>query len=265
MKKVLVANRGEIAVRIIRACRAEGLGTVAVWSDPDRREPHVRMADEAVGLGGSAATDTYLRFDKILDAARRMGADAIHPGYGFLSQNADFADACEAAGVTFIGPSGAAMRVMGGKVVARRAMHAAGVPIVPGTLDPCRDAKHARQVSDEIGYPVMLKAVAGGGGKGIRMVARAEDVEGAFERAAAEALSSFGNGEIYVEKCVLSPRHIEVQVIFDQFGNGVHVGERECSLQRRHQKIVEECPANRLPREVRDEMAAAAVRGAKAV
>ena len=265
MKKVLVANRGEIAVRIIRACRAEGLGTVAVWSDPDRREPHVRMADQAVGLGGSTAGETYLRFDKILGAAKATGADAIHPGYGFLSQNADFADACDAAGVTFIGPSGDAMRVMGGKVVARRALHAAGVPIVPGTLDPCRDARHARQASDEIGYPVMLKAVAGGGGKGIRMVSRAEDVENAFERAAAEAVSSFGNGEIYVEKCVLAPRHIEVQVILDRHGNGVHVGERECSLQRRHQKIVEECPANRLPPAVRDEMAAAAVRGAKAV
>ncbi|MCE9637314.1 MAG: acetyl-CoA carboxylase biotin carboxylase subunit [Planctomycetes bacterium] len=262
---MLVANRGEIAVRVIRACRAEGIPCVAVFSDPDRREPHVRMADEAVALGGSAASESYLRMDKVLDAAKRTGADAIHPGYGFLSQNAAFADACDAAGVTFIGPSGDAMRVMGGKVVARRAMHAAGVPIVPGSLDPCIDAKDARRTADAIGYPVMLKASAGGGGKGIRMVSRAEDVEDMYERAAAEAVSSFGNGEIYVEKCILSPRHIEIQVLLDRHGNGVHIGERECSVQRRHQKILEECPANRLPDSVRDAMAGAAVRGALAV
>jgi len=265
LKKVLVANRGEIAVRVIRACRAEGIPCVAVYADPDRKEPHVRMADEAVALGGSAASESYLRMDKILDAARKTGADSIHPGYGFLSQNPVFADLCRDAGVAFIGPSGDAMRVMGGKVVARRAMHAAGVPIVPGSLDPCVDAKDARRISDEIGYPVMLKASAGGGGKGIRMVPRAEDVEPMFERASAEAVSSFGNGEIYVEKCILSPRHIEIQVLLDRHGNGIHLGERECSVQRRHQKILEECPANRLPPEVRDAMAAAAVRGAQAV
>jgi acetyl-CoA carboxylase, biotin carboxylase subunit len=265
MKKVLVANRGEIAVRVIRACRAEGLATVAVHSDADRREPHVRLADEAVPLGGSAPADTYLAIPKLIAAAKATGADAVHPGYGFVSQSAAFVDACAAAGLTFVGPPSAAMRVMGGKVEARRAMHAAGVPIVPGTLDPCRDAKHARQVCDEVGYPVMLKAVAGGGGKGIRKVTRADDVESAFERAAGEALSSFGSAEVYVEKCIERPRHIEIQVLLDPHGNGVHLGERECSLQRRHQKIVEEAPSSWLPAATRAEMAEAALRAARAV
>jgi acetyl-CoA carboxylase biotin carboxylase subunit len=263
--KVLVANRGEIAVRILRACRAEGLATVAVYSDVDRREPHVRMADEAVALGGSSPTETYLSIAKLIAAAKATGADAVHPGYGFVSQNADFVDACAAAGLTFVGPPSAPMRLMGGKVGARRAMHEAGVPIVPGTLEPCRDAKHARQVSDEIGYPVMLKAVAGGGGKGIRRVARSEDVESAFDRASGEALSSFGDGAVYVEKCVAGPRHIEIQVLLDQHGGAVHLGERECSLQRRHQKIVEEAPSSWLPAATRDAMAAAALKGARAV
>ncbi len=265
MKKVLIANRGEIAVRILRACRAEGIATVAVYSDPDRREPHVRMADEAVALGGTTGAESYLRMDKILAACKATGADAVHPGYGFLSQNAAFADACAAADVTFIGPSGDAMRVMGGKIVARRAMAKAGVPVVPGTLDPCTDAKHARKVADEIGYPVMLKAVAGGGGKGIRKVERSEDVEASYERAAAEAVSSFGNGEIYVEKCVLEPRHIEIQVLLDSHGGGIHLGERECSLQRRHQKIVEEAPSSWLPEKTRAAMCEAGLRAAKAV
>jgi len=265
MKKVLVANRGEIAVRIVRACRAEGLATVAVYSDVDRKEPHVRMADEAVALGGSSPRETYLSFDKLLAAANATGADAVHPGYGFVSQNADFVEACAKAGVTFVGPPPAPMRLMGGKVEARKAMHAAGVPVVPGTLEPCRDAKHARKVSDEIGYPVMLKAVAGGGGKGIRKVTRGEDVESAFDRAAGEALSSFGDGAVYVEKCVDRPRHIEIQVLLDSHGGAVHLGERECSLQRRHQKIVEEAPSSWLPAATRDAMSAAAVAGAKAV
>jgi len=265
MKKVLVANRGEIAVRILRACRAEGLATVAVYSDVDRREPHVRMADEAVALVGSSPTETYFSFAKLIAAAKATGADAIHPGYGFVSQNANFVDACAAAGVTFVGPPSAPMRLMGGKVEARKAMHAAGVPVVPGTLEACRDAKHARQVSDEIGYPVMLKAVAGGGGKGIRKVTRSEDVESAFDRAAGEALSSFGNGAVYVEKCVDRPRHIEIQVLLDTHGNAVHLGERECSLQRRHQKIVEEAPSSWLPAATRAAMAAAAIKAARAV
>ena len=265
MKKVLVANRGEIAVRIVRACRAEGLASVAVYSDPDRREPHVRLADEAVALGGTSATETYLSFSKLLAAAKATGADSIHPGYGFVSQNAAFVDACRSAGLVFVGPDAEPMRLMGGKVEARKAMHAAGVPIVPGTLEPCRDAKHARQVSDEIGYPVMLKAVAGGGGKGIRKVTRGQDVESSFDRAAGEAISSFGNGAIYVEKCILNPRHIEIQVLLDRRGNGIHLGERECSLQRRHQKIMEEAPSSRLPDATRDAMAAAALKGASAV
>jgi acetyl-CoA carboxylase biotin carboxylase subunit len=265
MKKVLVANRGEIAVRILRACRAEGLATVAVYSDADRRDPHVRMADEAVALGGTSPTETYLSFEKLLAAANSTGADAIHPGYGFVSQNAAFVEACRGAGLTFVGPDAAPMRLMGGKVEARRAMHAAGVPVVPGTLEACRDAKHARKVCDEIGYPVMLKAVAGGGGKGIRRVTRSEDVESAFERAAGEALSSFASGDVYVEKCVERPRHIEIQVLLDRHGGAVHLGERECSLQRRHQKIVEEAPSSWLPAATREAMAAAALRGARAV
>ena len=265
MKKVLVANRGEIAVRIIRACRAEGLASVAVYSDPDRRDPHVRMADEAVALGGTSATETYLSFAKLIAAAKASGADAIHPGYGFVSQNAAFVEACGDAGIVFVGPDAEPMRLMGGKVEARKAMHAAGVPIVPGTLEACRDAKHAREVCDAIGYPVMLKAVAGGGGKGIRKVTRGEDVESSFDRAAGEAVSSFGNGAIYVEKCVLNPRHIEIQVLLDRHGGGVHLGECECSLQRRHQKIMEEAPSSWLPGATREAMAAAALKGASAV
>jgi len=265
ISKVLVANRGEIAVRVLRACRLEGLRTVAVFSDVDRRDPHLRMADEAVALGGTSPHDTYLSMEKILAAARRTGADAIHPGYGFLSENAAFADACEAAGIVFIGPTGATMRTMGAKVAARKAMHAAGVPVVPGTLDPCTDAAEARRLCDDIGYPVMLKAVAGGGGKGIRLVTRGEDVEPAFERASSEATTSFGDGSIYIEKAIERPRHIEIQVIVDGHGNGVHLGERECSLQRRHQKLVEECPSSWLPDATREEMGAAAVRGALAV
>jgi acetyl-CoA carboxylase biotin carboxylase subunit len=265
MNKVLVANRGEIAVRIVRACRAEGLATVAVYSDPDRKAPHVRMADEAVALGGSSPTETYLSFAKLLAAAKETGADAVHPGYGFVSQNADFVEACAKAGVTFVGPPAAPMRLMGGKVEARKAMHAAGVPVVPGTLEPCRDGKHARQVCDEIGYPVMLKAVAGGGGKGIRKVTRSEEVESSFDRASGEALSSFGSGAVYVEKCIDRPRHIEIQVLLDAHGNAVHLGERECSLQRRHQKIVEEAPSSWLPAATREAMCAAALAGAKSV
>jgi len=265
LRKVLVANRGEIAVRVIRGCRAEGLATVALYSDPDRSAPHVRMADEAVHLPGSSATETYLDMQRVLDAARATGADAVHPGYGFLSENADFADACTAAGLVFIGPSGETMRKMGAKDSARRAMADAGVPIVPGTRKPLADVEEARRVCPEIGYPVMLKAVAGGGGKGIRVVREESELAAGFERASGEALASFGNGDVYVEKLLERPRHIEIQVLLDTHGNGVHLGERECSLQRRHQKVVEECPSSWLPAETRDAMGAAAVRGAQAV
>ena len=223
------------------------------------------MADEAVPLGGATPLETYLSMPKVIDAARRTGADAVHPGYGFLSQNAEFVDACEAAGVVFVGPPSAPMRLMGGKIAARRAMHEAGVPVVPGTLEPCRDREEARRVCDEIGYPVMLKAVAGGGGKGIRRVTRSEDVESAFDRATSEAQSSFGSGAIYVEKAIERPRHVEIQVLLDTHGGAVHLGERECSLQRRHQKIVEEAPSSWLPEATRAAMAAAALRGARAV
>ena len=265
ISKVLVANRGEIAVRVLRACRLEGLATVAVYSDVDRRDPHVRMADEAIALGGTSPADTYLSMDKILDAARRTGADAIHPGYGFLSENAAFADACASAGIVFVGPSGDTMRMMGAKVAARKAMDAAGVPVVPGTLEPCIDAADARRLCDDIGYPVMLKAVAGGGGKGIRLVTCSEEVEPAFDRASSEARTSFGDGSIYIEKAIQRPRHIEIQVMLDSHGNGVHLGERECSLQRRHQKLVEECPSSWVPEAMRQAMGEAAVRGALAV
>ncbi len=265
IEKVLVANRGEIAVRIVRACRAEGLASVAVYSDPDRREPHVRMADEAVRLPGSSPTETYLRGDLILAAAKATGADAIHPGYGFLSQNAEFADAVVAAGLKFIGPSGEPMRLMGEKIAARRKMQNAGVPIVPGTIDACKDAADARRICDGVGYPVMLKAVAGGGGKGIRKVDRSENVAEAFERASSEALASFASGDVYVEKCIDRPRHIEIQVLADEHGNVIYLGERECSLQRRHQKVIEEAPSSWLPADIREQMGAAAVAAARAV
>jgi acetyl-CoA carboxylase biotin carboxylase subunit len=265
MQKVLVANRGEIAVRVIRACRALGISTVAVFSDADRREAHVRMADEAVRIGPPPPLESYLSVPAVLEAARTSGADGIHPGYGFLSENAGFADAVRDAGLVWIGPPAEAIRLMGDKVEARSRMAAAGVPVIPGTLEPLANADAAREAAAEIGFPIMLKAVGGGGGKGIRIVEREEDLRSSFERAAAEAGSAFDNPALYVEKLLVGPRHIEIQVLADDHGRTVHLGERECSLQRRHQKLVEECPSPRLSAERRTEMGAAAVRAAEAI
>ncbi|MCU0725757.1 MAG: acetyl-CoA carboxylase biotin carboxylase subunit [Planctomycetes bacterium] len=263
--KVLVANRGEIAVRIVRACRIEGLETVAVYSDVDRASLHVRMANEAICLGPPAPRESYLHIGKIIDAAKRTGADAIHPGYGFLSENADFAQAVEDAGLVFIGPTAAQIRTMGDKISARRTVSAAGVPVVPGTTDPLADPAAAARFAAETGYPVMLKAVAGGGGKGIRIVKDPAEIEAAFARASSEALHAFGNPALYVEKYLENPRHIEIQILADTHGNTTHYGERECSIQRRHQKIIEETPSAFVDEEMRQKMGATAVSAAKAI
>jgi acetyl-CoA carboxylase biotin carboxylase subunit len=263
IKKVLIANRGEIAVRVIRACRELGIATVAVYSDPDRGALHVRRADEAYHIGPAPARESYLNIEKILDVARRSGADAIHPGYGFLSENATFANACEAAGVKFIGPDARSMNIMGSKTSARRAMEAAGVPFVPGSSKGLSLAE-AGQVAERVGYPVMLKAAAGGGGKGMRLVRGAAELKSAFEGASSEAARAFSSDEVYVEKYIERPRHIEVQVFGDEHGNVVYLGERECSVQRRHQKVIEEAPSAVVTPELRRKMGETAVQVAKA-
>ena len=242
-RKVLVANRGEIAVRLLRALREMSIASVAVYSEADRKSLHVRRADEAVAIGPAPSAESYLDIGRILDAARRTGAEAIHPGYGFLSENAGFAAACEAAGFVFIGPSAASIRAMGLKTEARRLAHRAGTPTVPGTEEPLRDGHEALREAERIGYPVMLKAAAGGGGKGMRRVASAAGLEAAFREASSEAARSFKSGELYLEKLIERPRHIEIQVLGDRHGNLIHLGERECSLQRRHQKVIEESPS----------------------
>ena len=264
-RKVLIANRGEIAVRVIRSLREMGIASVAVYSDVDRTSLHVRMADEASHVGPAASTESYLRIDRILDAARRHGADAIHPGYGFLSENADFAAACEDAGIVFIGPSSASIRMMGSKTAARRTALAAGTPVLPGT--ECGvTLEQAREFGRIHGFPILLKAVAGGGGKGVRRVDREADLESALRDAASEAERAFRNPEIYVERLVERARHIEIQLIGDRYGHMVHLGERECSIQRRHQKVIEECPSPlvALHPEMRHEMGEAAIRAARA-
>ncbi len=260
VKKVLIANRGEIALRVIRACREMGLGTVAVYSDADRGALHVSHADEAYWLGAAPATESYLRGDLILEVARRAGADAVHPGYGFLSENAEFAEACEAAGVVFIGSSGSAMRRLGSKTKARQAADAAGMPRVPGSVTGLGSVEEALRVAGEIGYPVMLKAAAGGGGKGMRAVARADEMASAFAAAASEAERSFGSGEVYLERLIERPRHIEIQLIADEHGNCLYLGERECSVQRRHQKVIEEAPSAVVSEDLRRRMGEAAVK-----
>jgi acetyl-CoA carboxylase biotin carboxylase subunit len=264
-RKVLVANRGEIAVRVIRTLREMGMGSVAVFSDADRTSLHVRMADEAEHIGPSPSAESYLRIDRILDAARRHGAEAIHPGYGFLSENADFAAACEDAGIVFIGPSAESIRSMGSKTAARQTAIAGDAPVVPGTAGSAT-VDEVRAFAAEHGYPVLLKAVAGGGGKGMRRIDREADLESAYRNAASEAERAFRNPELYVEKLIERGRHIEIQVIGDRHGNMVHLGERECSIQRRHQKVIEESPSPlvALHPEMREEMGAAAVRAARA-
>src|SRR6266513_2011608 len=241
--RVLVANRGEIALRIVRACHEEGLESVAVYSDADRLSPHVRAAHRAVPIGAAPAAESYLDIAKLLEAARATDCQAVHPGYGFLSERAPFAEAVTQAGLTFIGPPATAIRAMGDKTEARRRMQAAGVPIVPGSTRPVADHVQAKSEAERLGYPVLLKAVAGGGGKGMRLIHEAGEIESAFEAAASEALKAFGAGELYVEKYLERPRHIEVQVLADTYGRVVALGERECSIQRRHQKLIEEAPS----------------------
>ncbi|MFN8535446.1 MAG: acetyl-CoA carboxylase biotin carboxylase subunit [Dehalococcoidia bacterium] len=264
IQKVLIANRGEIAVRIIRACRDLGIASVAVYSDPDRDALHVRMADEAFHIGPALARDSYLRVDKLVEIAHRAGADALHPGYGFLSEKEVLPAACLEAGITFIGPSAEAMAAMGEKTAARRRMKAAGVPIVPGALEGV-DADEASRIAGEIGFPIILKAAAGGGGKGVRVVERPEDLAGALRGAVSEAVSSFGDGTVYVERYVAPARHVEIQIIADTHGNCVYLGERECSIQRRLQKLVEESPSVVMDETLRVRMGEAAVAAARAV
>ncbi|HEV8192905.1 MAG TPA: biotin carboxylase N-terminal domain-containing protein, partial [Ktedonobacterales bacterium] len=263
--KVVIANRGEIAVRVIRGCRDLGLSTVAVYSDADRLAPHVRMADEAIHLGPAPASESYLSISKIIEAAQKSGAGAIHPGYGFLSENPEFADACDAAGIIFVGPSGRVMREMGEKTAARRVAQAAGVPVVPGYDTGLEDAHEALRLAEAIGYPIMLKAAAGGGGKGIRFVHQPEELESALRLARSEAKGAFGDSTVYMEKAVIPARHIEVQIFGDSYGNVIHLGERECSIQRRHQKLIEESPSVALDNELRAAFTEAAVRLGKAV
>ena len=263
-KKVLIANRGEIAVRVMRACREMGIKTVAVYSDVDREALHVRFADEAYPCGPPPARESYLIGKRIVEIAKKAGAEAIHPGYGFLAENGDFADLCASQGVVFIGPSGEVMRAMGDKVTARQTMERAGVPIVPGTTERLTDEAIARWVTD-VGPPVMIKASAGGGGKGMRLVRSEKELSAAIARARSEAKSSFGDDSLYVEKFVEEPRHIEIQILADVHGDAVHLFERECSIQRRHQKVIEEAPGNRITPELRAKMGEAAVAAAKAV
>ena len=265
-RKILVANRGEIAVRVVRSCREMGIPSVAVYSEVDRASLHVRLADEAVPIGPAPARESYLSIERVVEAALRAGAEAVHPGYGFLSENARFAQACADAGLVFIGPPPAAMELMGSKTGARAAMQAAGVPVVPGTTEPLKGAAEAARVAEEIGFPVMLKASAGGGGKGMRLVGSAAELTSALDQAAAEAEAAFGDAAVYIEKAIIRPRHIEVQVLADAHGNVIHLGERECSLQRRHQKVVEETPSPFIERrpEVRERLTAAAVEAARA-
>jgi acetyl-CoA carboxylase biotin carboxylase subunit len=259
-KKILIANRGEIALRIARACRELGIAPVAVYSDADRAAPHVFEAAEAYRLGPAPAAESYLCGDLLLDIARRAGADAIHPGYGFLSENAAFAEACEQAGIKFIGPSASAMRVLGSKTSARQAADKAGMPRTPGSTKGLASLEEAHEVANEIGYPVMLKAAAGGGGKGMRAVTRGEDLKSAFESAQSEAERAFGSSEVYLEKLIERPRHIEIQILADEHGHCLYLGERECSVQRRHQKVIEEAPSAVVSPDLRRRIGEAAVR-----
>jgi acetyl-CoA carboxylase biotin carboxylase subunit len=259
MKKILVANRGEIALRIMKSAREMGIATVAIYSEADRNSPHVRYADEAICIGPPASAQSYLLGDKIIEVCKELGADAIHPGYGFLSENGEFADKAEQAGLNFIGPSSHSMRVMGDKLAAKEAAKEFDIPLVPGTEGAISDLEEAKRVSIEIGFPVLIKASAGGGGKGMRIVHEEAELEEQLKSAISEAKSAFGNGEVFIEKYVTSPRHIEIQVLCDKHGNRVHLFERECSIQRRHQKVVEEAPSAVLTPEIREKMGQKAV------
>ena len=264
-KKVLIANRGEIALRVIRACRELGIQTVAVYSEADRESLHVRFADDDVCIGPPPGRQSYLRIPALIAAAEITGADAIHPGYGFLAENAEFADTCKASAITFIGPSGDQIRQMGDKATAKRLAQEAGVPTVPGTPGTVQDIEEALPHIERIGFPVIIKATAGGGGKGMRVAVDAEQFAQSFSLAQNEALAAFGNGEVYVERYLGKPRHVEIQVMGDTHGRVVHFGERDCSVQRRHQKLIEESPSPALTAELREQMGEAAVRLAAAI
>ena len=263
IKKILVANRGEIALRIMRTIRKMGITPVAVYSEADRNAPHVLFADEAVCLGPAPSSQSYLNADKIIAFAKELQVDAIHPGYGFLSENADFAKKVEAAGIIFIGPNAAAMRIMGSKLAAKESAKQYNIPMVPGIQEAITDMSLAKKIAKEVGYPVLIKASAGGGGKGMRIVEKEEELASQIERAVSEATSSFGDGSVFMEKYIASPRHIEIQVLADNYGNTIHLFERECSIQRRHQKVVEESPSSVLIPELRRKMGEAAVMVAK--
>lgn len=264
-KKVLIANRGEIALRIVRACHELGLQTVAVHSEADEDSLHVRFADEAICIGPAKGAESYLKPDRIIAAAEIVGADAIHPGYGFLAENADFADMCQSHGIKFIGPTAEVIRTMGDKARAKALMIEAGVPVVPGSEGVIKDVPQALELAENVGYPIILKAVAGGGGRGMRIVESADELEVNYQMAQAEAAAAFNNPDMYLEKFVKNPRHIEIQLMADQYGNAVHIGERECSIQRRHQKLLEESPSAVVTPEMRAHIGDIAVRGAKRV
>lgn len=263
-KKILIANRGEIALRIIRGCKELGIRSAAVYSEADKTSLHAKYADEAYYIGGSVAADSYLNKDKIISLAKKINADAIHPGYGFFSENEDFIKAVEDSGITFIGPSSQSVRMMGSKTNARQLMKKNNVPIVPGTTEPLKNLEEAIKFAKSIGYPVLLKASAGGGGKGMRKVSSAEEMESAFESTKREALKSFADDEVYIEKYIEDPKHIEVQIFGDKHGNYVHLFERECSIQRRHQKIMEEAPSSFVDKKTRKKITEAAINAAKA-
>lgn len=263
MKKILIANRGEIAIRVMQTAKKMGIKTVAVYSTADRNAPHVKFADEAVLIGEAPSNQSYLLGDKIIKVAQSLNVDAIHPGYGFLSENADFAEACEKSNIIFIGPKSKAIKIMGSKLAAKEAVKAYNIPMVPGTDEAITDIPEAKKIAKEIGFPILIKASAGGGGKGMRVVEKEEDFTSQMDRAISEAVNAFGDGSVFIEKYVTSPRHIEIQVMADTHGNVVHLFERECSVQRRHQKVVEEAPSAVLTPEMREKMGEAAIKVAK--
>ncbi|NTW49875.1 MAG: acetyl-CoA carboxylase biotin carboxylase subunit [Chlorobiales bacterium] len=264
-KKILIANRGEIAMRVIRTCRELGISTVAVYSTADANSLHVKYADEAICIGPPASKESYLNIARLISAAEITNADAIHPGYGFLSENADFSEVCQTSGIKFIGPTPFMIRSMGDKVTAKETMKTANVPIVPGSDGLVTDLTEAKKIAKDIGYPIIIKATAGGGGKGMRIVYKDQDIENAFITSRAEADKAFGNSGVYIEKFVEQPRHVEIQVLGDQYGNVIHLGERDCTVQRRHQKLIEESPSPVVSPELRTKMGDAGVKAAKAI
>lgn len=264
-KKILIANRGEIALRVIRTCKDLGIETVAVYSEADKDSLHVVFADEAVCIGPPSSKDSYLKIPSIISAAQVTGAEAIHPGYGFLAENAEFSEICSESNIKFIGPSPDMINKMGDKAFAKSTMRKVGVPVVPGSDGAIKDVNEAIKIAKEIGYPLMLKASAGGGGKGMRIVFKEEEIQKAFQNASSEAEASFGNGELYLEKFIQNPHHVEIQILGDQFGNVYQYGERDCTIQRRHQKLIEETPSPVITSETRQKMATAALLGAKSV